>query len=111
MTKQNPLLAGWEHIRKRPLMYFSNDVPAVVNFLEGFKTACLVLNPAFDYETIYQQVIREHGLEDSSQAIWRQLQERGLSDEEVISEMLAIHQEIWAQLDFEAVYNKMNTKA
>lgn len=111
MGNQNMLLAGWEHICKRPLMYFSNDVPAVVNFLEGFKTACLMLNPAFDYKAIYGQVIQERGWKDSPQGIWRQMQERGMSDEEVISEMLAVYQEIWTQLDFETVNNTMNTKA
>lgn len=111
MENQNALFAGWEHIRKRPLMYFSNDVPAVINFLEGFKTACLMLNPAFDYKAIYEQVIQEHGWKDSPQGIWHQMQERGMNDAEVIAELLTIHQKIWTQLDFEMVNNSMNTKA
>ena len=111
MGNQNPLLEGLEHIRKRPLMYFSNDVPAVVNFLEGFKTACLMLNAGFDYKTIYEQVAQERGWKNSPQGIWRQMQERGMNDAEVIAELLAIHQEIWIQLDVEAVNNTINTKA
>ncbi len=111
MEKKNSLLAGWEHIRRRPLMYFSNDVPAVVNFLAGLRTACLLLNPAFDYETIYNQIIQERGWKNASQGIWRQMQERGMNDSEMIAELLAIHEEIWTHLDPEVLNTKVNTEA
>ncbi len=96
MEKQ--LLDGLAHIRKRPLMYFSNQVPAVVNFIEGFKTACLLLEPASNYHAIYQQVIQERGWKLSAQAIWDQMQERGMDDQAVIAELLEIQHQVWTKL-------------
>lgn len=99
MSKQNSILEALEHVRKRPLMYFSDDVPAVVNFLAGFSLAWLTLNPESDFYAIREQIISEHGWEHSAAHIWRQMQEQGMDDAAVVDELLAIHQEIWARLN------------
>lgn len=111
MNKPNALLEGLAHIRKRPLMYFSDQVPAVVNFLEGFKTACLMMNPLFDYDSVYRVVLHERNWEYSAVPIWQQMQERGMDDAEIIAELLTIHQKIWTRLNLDtaqAVENKAN---
>lgn len=101
MSNQNSILEALEHIRKRPLMYFSNDVPAVVNFLEGFTTACLLLKPVSDYNASYQTVIEARGWEYSAMPVWRQMKEQGMADATVVDELLAIHQEVWTQLNID----------
>jgi hypothetical protein len=97
MGKRNPLMERLDHIRKRPLMYFSDQVPAVVNFLEGFTTAWVMLYPVSDFYSIREQVIREHGWEQSATPIWQQMKERGMDDAAIIDEMLAIYYEIWTR--------------
>jgi hypothetical protein len=81
-----------EHLRKRPLMYFSSDAPAVANFLEGFTMAFLMSNPTTAFYQVRQEVIEERSWDGkSTQAVWHQMQERGYDDEAIITEMLAIY--------------------
>jgi hypothetical protein len=84
--QQVKILKGLMHIRKRPGMYFSSEAPAVANFIDGFRVACALLGSVAEYDAVYKQVIKEHGWEWSSTALWTQMKARGLDDEAMITE-------------------------
>jgi hypothetical protein len=100
--QQENILRVLEHMRKRPGMYFSSEVPTVVTFFDGFKMACVILNPELDFDTLFKDVILNRGWEHSAQAVWRQMQERGFSDEAVIDEMIAIYTAVWEKVSVQA---------
>ncbi len=99
-----------DHVRKRPQMYISSEVPAVANFLEGFKLAYVLLNRAAEFEAIYVQVIQSRGWVQSSQAVWRQMQERGFDDEAIIAELLAIHSAVWEKIALQPDQSSVEVK-
>ncbi len=92
------LLKGLDHVRQRPGMYFSSEVPAVVNFIEGFRLACALLGSVANYDAIYKQVIEERGWKWSSQPIWTQMKERGLNDDAIIAELFDIQMMLWQRI-------------
>jgi hypothetical protein len=91
-----------EHIRKRPGMYFSSEVPTVVTFLDGFKTACVILDPELDFDALFKHVILNRGWEHGAQAVWSQMRERGFSEEAVVDEMIAIYTAVWEKIAIQA---------
>jgi hypothetical protein len=110
--KEN-MLKILEHIRKRPYMYFSTDVPAVATFLDGFKLAYSILNPDADFNAVFIQEILKRGWNHSAQAVWHQMRERGFDDEAMITELLAIHSAVWEKiiLQLDSVEHKINNEA
>lgn len=104
-----------EHLQKRPRMYFSADAPAVANFLEGFKFAYLLLMPSPDFYAVFKEVATRRGWEDSPQAVWGQMRERGFEEDAIIAEMLAIHMEVFekitGQTGLEITERNINGKA
>lgn len=105
----------WNHLAKRPGMYFSNEVPAVSNFLEGFKLAFLVFNATPDFHEIFQQVVLSRGWENSAQGVWRQMQDQGLDEDTIIQELLTIYDLVFntiiAKPGLETVEHKINERA
>lgn len=87
-----------EHMRKRPNMYFSSDVPAVVTFLQGFDMAFRLMNAEVNFEVVQKEVILSRGWEYSAQPVWHQMQERGVDNEAIKAEMLAIYSAVWEKI-------------
>lgn len=112
--QRDSFMKALEHLQQRPRMYFSADAPAVANFLEGFKLAYLLLSPTPDFQTVFKDVAIRRGWEDSPQAVWGQMLERGFEEDAIIAEMLAIHREVFekiiAQTGLETVERKINGK-
>jgi len=100
--QQENIVRVLEHMRKRPGMYFSSEVPTVATFLDGFKTACILLNPDLNFDNLFKEVILDRGWENSAQAVWRQMQERGFKDEAIIDEMIAIYTAVWEKIAVQA---------
>lgn len=87
-----------EHMRKRPGMYFSSNVPAVVTFLQGFEMAFRLMNPDTNYDAIHKEIVLSRGWEYSAQPVWHQMQERGFDGEAIKAEMLAIYSAVWEKI-------------
>jgi len=113
--RREAFMKALEHLQKRPHMYFSADAPAVANFLEGFKFAYLLLMPSPDFYLVFKEIATRRGWEDSPQAVWGQMRERGFDEEAIIAEMLAIHSEVFekitSQIGIEITERNINGKA
>lgn len=96
-----------EHVRKRPGMCFGDireengshlveqTVNSVSNFIGGLNIAFAVLgmyqNRVFGQSKYHMQVRRDRGWEASgSGPVWYEMRKRGLSDSEIIEELLTI---------------------
>lgn len=93
------IIACLEDVLNRPGMYLgaSADVAHVVAFLNGFDTACtaLGLSPGHT-DTAYHAVVREKGWsETSTRGMWAIMHERGLTEDAIMRELIAIEIDVW----------------
>jgi hypothetical protein len=95
------IIACLEDVLKRPEMYLgpSADVTHVVAFLSGFDTACTTLGLSSGHmDTAYQSVVREKGwAESSTRGIWNIMSDRGITEHEIVRELIVIEIEAWKQ--------------
>jgi hypothetical protein len=85
-----------ESARKRKDLYFSRIEPsALIDWLNGFRAGCSIVGLEWSPAS-RRQVVERRGLEFSA-AAWEteQFQERGLRDEQIVDELLAIEIEMW----------------
>ncbi len=88
------LINSFEHMRKHPFMWISQDKNALANFLNGIELGCPLSRIIIGYgpqDEIFQQILEEHNLLYSPMNVTDQLEERGYSSEKVIDEALVIH--------------------
>jgi hypothetical protein len=80
------LLGVLTHMRLRPGMYFSSDMPGVYTYLNGFKTACHLLGVDI---SINESVIwSERGWKTGPLHPIKQMQEKGMSEAKITEELL-----------------------
>ncbi len=95
------IIACLEDVLKRPEMYLgpSADVAHVVTFLSGFDTACTALDLSPGHtDTAYQSVVREKGwAESSTRGVWNIMYDRGLTEHEIVRELIVIEIAAWKQ--------------
>jgi len=92
------LLLVLEHARERPGMYFSN-IDAADSFLRGFRIAantCIGMNDLV--HKFRGQVTIERGWVWSSLPPWGEMKQTGMSEQDVIKEMLTIEIEAWKRV-------------
>ena len=89
------IVATLERVRQRPGMYVAAELPAVVNFLAGFYVGCSVAGVSAPTDGLDDTVVVERGWKVSSLGPLLSMKERGLSDEAILDELLAIEIEIW----------------
>ena len=87
------IIAKLEDVRQRPLMWigqFENIVP----FINGFNTACLstIYNIR---DNFYEEVANERGWHVSAQGPESFMREKGLTESQIVDELLTIHIELW----------------
>ncbi|MEO8608297.1 MAG: hypothetical protein ABI690_10465 [Chloroflexota bacterium] len=82
------LLTTLVHIRIRPQMYFSNDVPAVQNWLYGFEAACRLFDVRIWDEA--WKIYDERGWDNGAMHPVQKMIEKGLSEDEVILEVFSV---------------------
>lgn len=113
--QHDTFMKAYDHLQKRPGMYFASGVPAVANFMEGFKTAFLLFNTTPDFYNVFKEVAINRGWEDSPQAVWGQMQERGWDEDAIITELLEIYRLVFEKLidraELETIERKLNGKA
>src|SRR5690606_37802565 len=97
-----------EHMRKRPGMYIGTlTVSNVDTFLRGFVLGRELIDPDLKHDKIYRETIANRGWKsDSPQTVWRQMQERGFTDQAIIDELLTIEFEVWKQIASQTDDNK-----
>lgn len=91
------LLVILEHAKERPGMYFSN-IETADSFLRGFGTAVSVYLEVDEVYRIRVQVTNERGWPRSSREPWDEMISTGMSEEQVIGEMLNIEIEVWKRV-------------
>jgi hypothetical protein len=80
------ILGVLTHMRLRPGMYFSSDMPGVYAYLNGFKTACHLLG--VDISKNESVIWSERGWEAGALHPIKQMQEKGMSEAEITEELL-----------------------
>ncbi len=82
------LLTSFAHMRMRPQMYFSNDLPTVQNWLYGFEAACRL----FDIRVLDDvwKIWHERGWSNGAMSGVPQMVKKGLSEDEIILEVFTI---------------------
>lgn len=101
-TKQqaDKIVKYLEVVKMHPRMYIAEDIPPISNFLYGFVAACesFGINLYQQYEDIFRKVEEERGWKFASYALWDQMRDAGLSDDEITQEILAVHIEVWRRV-------------
>jgi hypothetical protein len=95
-AQNTQILTILEHVRKRPGMYFSDQVPAVANFLNGFVLACSLFEETLRDNSAYHRALVARGWEITSTGVWVQMAERGYDEAAIIQEMLIIYEATFA---------------
>ncbi len=88
-----------ERVRGRRMMFMgSNSASAASTFLLGFQSACFVFGLTLSYKH-RQLATEERGWSPSAEA-WSlsEMRERGLTDEAIADEMLAIDIAAWRRM-------------
>jgi hypothetical protein len=87
-----------ERALRRPGMYFGpTNVDAVLHWLNGFNAGCHIagINITYVPGSIFHQIVEERGWEFQATKPWRQMRERGWTDETIVQELLTIEIETW----------------
>ncbi len=85
------LLEGLENVRSRPGVWMSKSLPLVMVFISRFNIACRQLGvEASPADQAYWAVLSQRGWKVSPAGPWVEMQEKGLSEEEIVTELLTI---------------------
>ena len=86
----------FEEVLARPLMYFGkNDADAVIIFTHGLYTSLYITNHSFPSEEIYREVSKNRGWHFNALGIIPDMKKKGLSDEEMVKELISVEIEAW----------------
>ncbi|MGI4789124.1 MAG: hypothetical protein ACRYFS_09780 [Janthinobacterium lividum] len=83
------IIGELENVCKRPAMWINkkDDVDGVINFLQGFLTACDALGFGYSRD-ISRQVHVESDWESGAEGVWLQMRQKGMSEEAIVQELL-----------------------
>ncbi len=92
------LLGTLEGLRRRPEMYIigKNNVEALLSFLYGMFTLCSHLT-GFDRST-FLEIAKRRGWQESPRGVVPSMREAGLSEEEIVKELIEIEIAAYKQL-------------
>src|SRR5512147_742022 len=89
-----------EMVRASLPAYMGDDIPAVVNFLHGFGTACKIMEATSANLAIQNDIFIQHGWRPTSFLAVDQVKAKGLSSSDIATEILTMTIENWkAQLN------------
>lgn len=83
------LIETLEHIRKRPGMYFTDDMASIDNFISGFYTAMTIFVNQDDSNQAFARLLHEKGLQPHK-SIYQQLKAKGYNDTDAVHEYLGL---------------------
>lgn len=103
MLEIEKIIDDLKKMKQRPMMLVTPLTPENASvFLAGMHRGVLLSQNVMtfgDFVHAYQFAIRIRGLEPTSLHPYRQLREKGMSEEEVVQEMLEIEIEMWRVLE------------
>jgi len=82
------LIGALAHVRLRPGMYFSDDVPAVMTFVHGFEFACHMFGVELEPE--YSEIWKGRGWKRSNLNPIHEMQRAGIPLPDIASEAFAV---------------------
>ena len=91
-----------EHIIERPFLHIADHPLAVMDYLNGFNTILSYLGfptPRSGYDELYKEVVTERGWEYDAGGPWRQMSNKGMTNEAVIKETIIIEIEYWKRIE------------
>ena len=93
------IIGQLENVHKRPALFIGrkDDVDGVINFLQGFLAACDSLGFRYSRD-INRQVIIESDWETGAEGVWLQMRQKGMSEEEIVQELLRLEIKCWQKL-------------
>jgi hypothetical protein len=95
------ILQALDYVQNRPAMYVGapDNIAAIDTFLYGLGLGCSVLGIGFGYLR-YFETIRANGYKTSADvgALYEQMRERGLSEEEIVRERIRFEIETFQAL-------------
>lgn len=93
------IIGQLENVHKRPALFIGrkDDVDGVINFLQGFLAACDALGFRYSRD-INRQVIIESDWETGAEGVWLQMRQKGMSEEEIVQELLRLEIKGWQKL-------------
>jgi hypothetical protein len=91
------IVSTLKHVSERPKLYVGADLLSIKNFLDGFNLACTALGLAAQREKYLNEIIVLRGWRLSASLI-HEMKERGLDEEQIAQEFLAIHVQVWEKL-------------
>ena len=103
LTTLQQIITLLEHIRKRPGMYLGPpSVDALVHFLPGFHAGCEIAGYRITHvpESAYHTIVEARGWEHLANKPIAEMQARGMSELDIIEELLQIEIATW-----KATYN------
>jgi hypothetical protein len=85
-------------VKSRPLLYISKEegVDGFQTFLHGFLVACNALGYRYSSDA-ERRVLLSAGYERRADGVWSQMQEKGMSDEEMIHQGLVLEIQKWKE--------------
>jgi hypothetical protein len=87
-------------VQERPYMYASPTreaphEPVLVHFLNGFQSACWAAGISFPSRELITEIAAKRGWSDNAMGPWKDMANRGLSEQEIIDEVMIIQIEAW----------------
>jgi hypothetical protein len=99
--KISKVIVMLEAMRKRPLMYIGvRDVQAAECFLAGLGMGYHIFSGGDlpDFEEVKKRVISERGWEVTNTPPSKEMRERGMDDEVIVDEVIAMEIEVWRRM-------------
>lgn len=86
-----------ERVNDKPMLYIGLDLSRITPFLAGIRATCRIFDIVTGYGSIYAQVMKERGWIFSPKDPWDVLQESGLPERAIVTELIMIEIEVLKQ--------------
>ena len=87
-----------QYVYRKPELYVAEDFPPIVNFINGFNTACYPVADQKQYEKARDTVLKKRGWSLSPAHPFREMSAKGMDDKAMTREILEIELEVWKML-------------
>lgn len=100
MAERKKVSELFENVKKRPLIYLGKyDVNRMICFLHGFYYSYEISNEDSIYFDSHNKILASRGWKVPSILINKEMERKGLTEEEMIKELLDIEIETWRLIE------------